>query len=37
VFVSGTTLFAARSLKQAVAKMRRIVNDNDPGLADLRL
>lgn len=36
VFVSGTTLFAAHSLKGAVTKMRKIVNDNDPGLADLR-
>ena len=37
VFVSGTTLFGAHSLKAAVAKMRRIVQDNDPGLADLRI
>lgn len=37
VFVSGTTLFGAHSLKRAVAKMRTIVEDNDPGLADLRL
>lgn len=37
VFVSGTTLFAAHSLKQAVTKMRKIVHGNDPGLADLRM
>ena len=34
-FVSGTTLFAQRSLKAAVTKMRKIVNANDPALADL--
>jgi ribulose-phosphate 3-epimerase len=34
-FVSGTTLFGARSLKTAVKKMRKIVNANDPALADL--
>ena len=37
VFVSGTSLFAAHSLKQAVAKMRRIVNAHDPALADLKV
>ncbi|MGO8766589.1 MAG: ribulose-phosphate 3-epimerase [Limisphaerales bacterium] len=36
-FVSGTTLFGARSLKAAVAKMRKIVNANDPALADLKV
>ena len=36
-FVSGTTLFGAPSLKAAVKKMRKIVNDNDPGLADLAI
>jgi ribulose-phosphate 3-epimerase len=36
MFVSGSALFAAHSLKQAVTKMRRIVQDNDPGLADLK-
>ena len=36
VFVSGSALFAAHSLKQAVAKMRKIVQDNYPGLADLK-
>jgi ribulose-phosphate 3-epimerase len=34
-FVAGTSLFAARSLKVAVNKMRKIVNANDPALADL--
>jgi ribulose-phosphate 3-epimerase len=34
-FVAGTSLFGARSLKAAVKKMRKIVNDNDPALADL--
>lgn len=37
VFVSGTTLFAAHSLKQAVSKMRKVVDGHDPGLADLRI
>lgn len=36
-FVSGTSLFGQRSLKTAVTKMRKIVNDADPGLADLML
>jgi ribulose-phosphate 3-epimerase len=36
-FVAGTTLFGARSLKTAVAKMRKVVNGNDPGLADLKI
>jgi ribulose-phosphate 3-epimerase len=36
VFVSGSALFAAHSLKQAVTKMRKIVQDFDPGLADLK-
>jgi ribulose-phosphate 3-epimerase len=34
-FVAGTSLFGARSLKAAVTKMRKIVGDNDPALADL--
>jgi ribulose-phosphate 3-epimerase len=34
-FVSGTTLFRQRSMKAAVRKMRKIVNANDPALADL--
>ncbi|MGH7941032.1 MAG: ribulose-phosphate 3-epimerase [Limisphaerales bacterium] len=36
-FVAGTSLFAARSLKAAVTKMRKIVTANDPATADLRL
>lgn len=35
-FVSGSGLFAQRNLKAAVAKMRRIVQENDPALADLQ-
>jgi ribulose-phosphate 3-epimerase len=34
-FVAGTSLFGARSLKTAVKKMRKIVCENDPALADL--
>jgi ribulose-phosphate 3-epimerase len=34
-FVAGTSLFGARNLKAAVKKMRKVVQDNDPGLADL--
>ena len=37
VFVSGSALFAAHSLKQAVTKMRKIVQDQDPALADLKV
>lgn len=36
-FVAGTSLFGARSLKAAVAKMRKIVQANDPALADLKV
>ena len=36
-FVSGTTLFRAPNLKAAVRKMRKIVNSNDPALADLKV
>ncbi|HEY1663272.1 MAG TPA: ribulose-phosphate 3-epimerase [Verrucomicrobiae bacterium] len=36
-FVAGTSLFAARSLKAAVTKMRKIANANDPALADLKV
>jgi ribulose-phosphate 3-epimerase len=36
-FVSGTTLFHAHNLKAAVKKMRKIVSDNDPTLADLKV
>jgi ribulose-phosphate 3-epimerase len=35
-FVAGTSLFAARSLKSAIKKMRKIVNEADPALADLK-
>jgi len=37
VFVSGSALFAAHSLKQAVAKMRKLACDHDPALADLKV
>ncbi len=37
VFVSGSALFAAHSLKQAVAKMRKLVQHHDPALADLKV
>ena len=37
VFVSGTTLFAAQSLKRAVSRMRKLVLASDPALADLRV
>jgi len=37
VFVSGTTLFGAHSLKASVAKMRKIVHAYDPALADLKV
>ena len=36
-FVAGTSLFSQRNLKAAVAKMRKIVNANDPALADLKV
>jgi ribulose-phosphate 3-epimerase len=36
-FVAGTSLFGARSLKAAVTKMRKIANQNDPALADLKV
>jgi len=36
-FVAGTSLFGAHSLKNAVTKMRKIVNGSDPGLADLAI
>ncbi len=36
-FVSGTGLFGHRNMKAAVKKMRQIVNENDPALADLRV
>ncbi len=34
-FVAGTALFGKPNMKAAVIKMRRIVMDNDPALADL--
>jgi ribulose-phosphate 3-epimerase len=34
-FVAGTSLFGAHSLKAAVKKMRKVVQDHDPALADL--
>ena len=34
-FVAGTSLFGAHNLKAAVARMRKVVNANDPALADL--
>ena len=36
-FVSGTALFGRRNMKTAVRKMRKVADDNDPGLADLKL
>ena len=36
-FVSGTGLFAHRNMKAAVKKMRQIIHDNDPALADLKV
>lgn len=36
-FVAGTSLFAARSLKAAVTKMRKIAHAHDPTLADLKV
>jgi ribulose-phosphate 3-epimerase len=36
-FVSGTTLFKQKNMKAAVSKLRKIVETNDPALADLRL
>jgi ribulose-phosphate 3-epimerase len=35
VFVSGTTLFGRKNMKAAVKKLRKIVTDGDPALADL--
>jgi ribulose-phosphate 3-epimerase len=35
-FVAGTSLFGQRSLKAAIAKLRKQVHANDPALADLR-
>ncbi|HVU08675.1 MAG TPA: ribulose-phosphate 3-epimerase [Verrucomicrobiae bacterium] len=36
-FVAGTSLFGQRNLKSAVAKMRKIVDANDPAFADLKV
>jgi ribulose-phosphate 3-epimerase len=36
-FVAGTSLFGARNLKSAVSKMRKIVNEADPALTDLKV
>ena len=36
-FVAGTALFRRPNMKAAVKKMRTIVNDNDPALADLKV
>jgi ribulose-phosphate 3-epimerase len=36
VFVSGSALFRAHSLKGAVAKMRKLAHDHNPALADLK-
>ena len=36
-FVSGTALFGQHNMKAAVKKMRKVADDNDPGLADLKL
>ena len=36
-FIAGTSLYGRRNLKASVAKMRKIVNVNDPALADLKV
>jgi len=36
-FVSGTGLFAHRNMKAAVKKLRQIIQDHDPALADLKV
>jgi len=36
-FVAGTALFSRRNMKAAVAKMQKIADANDPGLADLKV
>ncbi len=36
-FVSGTTLFHARSLRGAVKKLRQVAQAHDPALADLKM
>jgi ribulose-phosphate 3-epimerase len=36
-FVAGTSLFGQPSLKRAIRQMRKIINENDPALADLKV
>ncbi len=36
-FVAGTALFGQRSMKAAVAKLRKVADANDPSLADLKV
>jgi len=36
-FVAGTALFSKRNMGAAVKKMRQIAQNNDPGLADLKI
>ena len=36
-FVAGTALFAQRNMKAAIKQMRKIAEDNDPALADLKV
>lgn len=36
-FVAGTALFGQRSMKTAVARMRKVADANDPALADLKV
>jgi ribulose-phosphate 3-epimerase len=36
-FVAGTALFHKRNMAAAIKKMRKIAEDNDPGLADLKM
>jgi ribulose-phosphate 3-epimerase len=36
-FVAGTALFRQRNMGAVIKKMRKIANDNDPGLADLKI
>ncbi len=36
-FVAGTALFQKRNLGAAIRKMRKIVGNHDPGLADLKI
>ena len=36
-FVAGTALFSQRNMGAAITRMRKIANDNDPGLADLKI